>query len=91
MAELYTKNGKPLIVSGGYIFDRNGRHVGRRQGDKVYGPDGRYRATIVGDIAVYRSVDGAQISSSYLPPVNRVGIATANRVGAAIQGDEPFQ
>ena len=35
MSQLYTKNGKPLQVSGDDIFDRSGRHVGRRRGDKV--------------------------------------------------------
>jgi len=36
MDQLYTKNGKPLTVSGDNIFDRSRRHVGRRRGDKVY-------------------------------------------------------
>ena len=32
---LYTKDGKPLRVDGDDRFDRQGRHVGRRQGDKA--------------------------------------------------------
>jgi hypothetical protein len=91
VATLYTKKGKPLTVSGDYVYDRSGRHLGRRRGNKIYGPDGRYRATIVRNTAVYRSVDSAGVSGSYAAPANRVGTAAASRVGSAIQGDEPFE
>jgi hypothetical protein len=87
---LYTKNGKPLTVNGDDIFDRSGRHVGRRRGDKVYGRDGRYAGTIVGDTVVYRSTDSASIGSAFAPSA-RVGSAQANRVGSALWGDEPFE
>lgn len=87
---LYTKNGKPLAVSGDDIFDRSGRHLGRRRGDKVYGPDGRYAATIVGDTVVYRSTDSAAIGSSFARSA-RAGTARASRAGSAPWGDEPFK
>jgi hypothetical protein len=89
LADLYTKNGKPLSVSGDDIFDRDGRHVGRRSGDKVYGPDGRYAGTIIGDTVVYRSIDGASRGSTFARS-SRVGSAEASRVGSAILGEEPF-
>jgi hypothetical protein len=90
MSQLYTKNGKPLQVSGDDIFDRSGRHVGRRRRDKVYGPDGRYAGTIVGDRVVYRSTDSATVSSSFACRAGS-GSASASRVGSAIWGDEPFE
>jgi hypothetical protein len=52
MSDLYTKNGKPLQVSGDAVYDQSGRHVGQIQGDKVYTPSGRYAGTIVGDRVV---------------------------------------
>lgn len=90
MADLYTKNGKPLRVIGVDIFDRNGRHVGRLRGDKLYSPDGRYAGTIVGDRVVYRSTDSAAISSSFAPRAG-TGSASANRAGSGVWGDEPFE
>jgi len=41
------KNGKPLKVSGDDISDPSGRHVSRRHGDTVYGPDGKHAGTVV--------------------------------------------
>lgn len=89
MGRLYTKNGKPLTVSGDNIFDRDGRHVGRGRGDKLYSPDGRYAGTIVGDTVVYRSTESATVSSPFARQA-RAGSALASRSGSAIWGDEPF-
>jgi hypothetical protein len=90
MADLFTKNGKPLTLSGDDVFDRSGRQVGRRLGDKVFGPDGRYAGTIVGDRVVYRSTDSAEISSPF-PAQWRAGSADADSVASAIWGEEPFE
>ncbi|TJV25973.1 MAG: hypothetical protein E5Y04_00560 [Mesorhizobium sp.] len=85
---LYTKDGRPLQVSGDKVYSRSGKVVGRVKGSKVYGPDGRYVGTVVGDRLVHRSTDGATISSPFAA-ANRAGSATANRVGSATWGDEP--
>ncbi len=85
---LYTKNGRPLQVSGDIVYSRSGQVVGRIDGDKVYGTNGRYVGTIVGDRLVYRSTDSAGIGSSF-SAANRVGTASANSVGSATWGDEP--
>ncbi len=90
MSQLYTKNGKPLRLSGDDIFDRSGCHVGRRRGKKVYGPDGRYAGTIVGDRVVYRSTDSATIGSPFAQRAGS-GSARASRAGSAMWGDEPFE
>ena len=90
MSQLFTKNGKPLTISGDDIFDRSGCHVGRRRGDKVYGPDGRYAGTIVGDRVVYRSIDRATIGSPFAPSA-RARSASANTLGSAVWGEEPFE
>ena len=86
--DLYTKNGRPLQVSGDMVYGRSGRVVGRINGDRVYGTDGRYVGTIVNDRLVYRSTHSASISSPF-SAANRAGTARANRAGAAIWGDEP--
>jgi hypothetical protein len=85
---LYTKDGRPLQVSGDTVYSRSGSVVGRMQGGKVYGTDGRYLGTVTGDRLVYRSIDGASIGSPF-SAANRVGSAAANSVGSAIWGDEP--
>ena len=91
MADLYTKNGKPLTLRGDDVYDSSGRHVGRRSGNKIYAPNGRYAATIVGDRAIYRSTESAAISSSFAPNASTAGSAEANRAGTADWGDEPFE
>jgi hypothetical protein len=88
MADLYTKNGRPLRRSGDDVFSRSGTHVGRVRGSKVYGPDGRYAGTIVGDRVIYRSVDSAGISSPFAHRVS-AGSASASAAGSAVMGDEP--
>jgi hypothetical protein len=62
MSSLYTRNGRPLQVSGSNLYSRSGTYVGRISGSKVYDPSGRYAGTIVGDRVVYRSTDSAFIS-----------------------------
>ena len=89
MEFLYTKNGKPLMVYGDDIFDRSGRQVGRRNGHKVYGPDGKYAGTIESDRVLYRSVDSATMGSSFAPrSLASSGLANAARSG--LWGEEPF-
>lgn len=86
--DLYTKNGRPLQVSGNTVYSRSGEVVGRIQGDKVYGTDGRYVGTITNGRLVYRSTDSAGIGSPFWT-ANRAGSAQANSAGSAIWGDEP--
>lgn len=86
--DLYTKNGKPLQVSGNTVYSRSGKVVGRIKNDKVYGTDGRYVGTIVNDRLVYRSTQSATISSPF-SAANKAGSARANRAGSAMWGDEP--
>ncbi len=85
---LYTKNGRPLQVSGDTVYSPSGTAFGRINGEKVYGTNGRYVGTIVGDRLVYRSTHSASISSPF-SAANRTGTARANRVGSAMWGDEP--
>ncbi len=85
---MYTKNGRPLQVTGDKVYSRSGKVVGRIKGDKVYGTDGRYVGTIINDRLVYRSTQSASISSPF-SAANRAGTARANRAGSAIWGDEP--
>jgi hypothetical protein len=85
---LYTKNGRPLEVTGNEVYSRSGAIVGRIQRDNVFGTDGRYVGTIVGDRLVHRSTDSAGISSSFTGS-SRVGSAQASSAGSAVWGDEP--
>jgi hypothetical protein len=86
--DLYTKDGRPLQVSGDIVYSRSGQVVGRIKGEKVFGPDGRYVGTIVNDRLVYRSTHSASIGSPFAA-ANRAGSARANRAGSAMWGDEP--
>jgi len=86
--DLYTKDGRPLQVSGEIVYSRSGMVVGRIKGEKVYGPDGQYVGTITGDRLVYRSTDSASVSSPF-SVANRAGSARADRAGSAVWGDEP--
>jgi hypothetical protein len=85
---LYTKNGRPVQVSGETVYSGSGKVVGRIRGEKVYGTDGRYVGTVTGNRLVYRSTDSASVGSSF-STANRVGSAKAGTVGSAISGDEP--
>jgi hypothetical protein len=85
---LYTKNGRPLQVSGEMVYSRSGKVVGRINGNKVYGTDGRYVGTIASGRLVYRSTDSAGVGSPFSAG-DPVGSAKADSVGAAILGDEP--
>jgi hypothetical protein len=88
MANLYTKNGVPLRVSGNAVFNPAGKQFGRIRNAKVYGQNGRYIGTIVGDRLVFRSTHSASISSPFAP---RAGTASAGarRAGSGLSGDEP--
>lgn len=85
---LYTKYGRPLQESSDYIFSASGVPIGRRRGDKVFGPNGRYVGTIVGNRLVYRSTDTARIGSPF-NVANRAPVARARAATSAIWGDEP--
>jgi hypothetical protein len=85
---LYTKNGRPLQVSGETVYSRSGKVVGRIKGDKVNGPNGRYVGTITGGRLVHRSTDSAGVASSF-SAANHVGSAQAHAVASAVSGDEP--
>jgi len=89
MTNLYTKSGQPLQQQSDDVFSRSGRHIGRIQDEKVYGPDGRYAGTIDGGRVVYRSTDSASRVGSFVRPVNITGIASGRIAGSAMWGDEP--
>lgn len=91
VADLYTKNGKPLTVEGDDIFDASGRHVARRIGFAAYGPDGRYAGTIEGDTVVYRSSDSNVSGEPFDPLPSRRGTTEPSRAGSTAAGDEPFE
>lgn len=85
---LYTKNGRPLQVSGTTVYGPSGKVVGRIKNEKVYSTNGQYVGTITGDRLVYRSTDSAGVSSPFAT-ANRAGTASANHAGSAIWGEEP--
>jgi hypothetical protein len=89
MSTIYTKDGRPVQVSGDQVFSRSGGYVGRLDGDALYGPDGRYIATLDGDRLVYRSTESARVSSAHAPSANKVGSALARSARSAMWGSEP--
>lgn len=86
--DLYTKNGRPLLVSNDIVYSKSGKVVGKIHGDKVHGADGRYVGTIVNERLVYRSSQSATIRSSFSAS-NRGGTGKANRGSSGVWGDEP--
>jgi hypothetical protein len=89
VADLYTKKGRPLTVSGVDIFDTSGMQVGRRRGAMIFGPDGRYAGTIVGDTVVYRWAYRGYRGMPFVQQ-QRAASSEANRLGSTISGGEPF-
>lgn len=88
MSQLYTKDGRLLQVSGSDVYSRSGKHIGQIRGYTIFGTDGRYAGTIVGDRVVYRSTDSARMGS----PSARAGHAgsgLANAAGSPVWGEEP--
>ncbi|WP_411961071.1 4-fold beta flower protein [Pseudomonas mandelii] len=75
-------------MSSNTVYSRSGKVVGRIKGEKVYGIDGRYVGTIIGDRLVYRSTHSAGVSSPFAS-AGRAGTAKAQRAGSAIWGNEP--
>jgi hypothetical protein len=88
MSQLYTKNGRPLQVSGSALYSRSGQYVGNIRGDTVFDPGGKYAGTIVGDRVVYRRTDSAQVSSPSIQ-ARHAGSAAAHHARSAIWGDDP--
>ncbi len=88
MADLYTKDGRPLGRSGDDIFARSGEQVGRVRGDKVYGPEGNYVGTIIGNRLVYRSMDSTSFGSPFASR-HQTSKAWMPTIGSTIIGDEP--
>lgn len=88
MTSLYTKNGRPLQVSGSELYSRSGAYLGRIENGKVYDPHGRYAGTIDGDRVVYRSTDSAS-SSGPSTSANVAGSGLANAAGSGVWGEEP--
>jgi hypothetical protein len=89
MANLYTKDGRPVQVSGDRVYSRSGKYVGRLTSDRLHGPNGRYVASLVGDRLVYRSTHSARVGSSHAPYADRAGSGAANHAGSGLWGDEP--
>jgi len=88
MNDLYTKSGRLLQVRGEHVHARSGRYLGLVHCGKVFGPDGRYCGTIVGDRVVYRTIDsaaGAAASDAAACPSS----TDPNRKGSPVWGREP--
>jgi hypothetical protein len=88
MNTIYTKEGRPVRVSGNDLYSRTGKHVGRIRSGKAFGPDGKYIGTIVGDRLIYRDTHSATRSSPYAPRSSE-GHAVANKAATAEWGEEP--
>lgn len=88
MADLYTKDGRPLKRSGDNLYAASGTQVAKVRGNKAFGPDGRYVGTITGDRLVYRSTDSAVIGSPFAAS-SRGGSGSARAAGSGVWGEEP--
>lgn len=85
---LYTKNGRPLQVSGDRVYSCSGTYVGHLSGGRLYDPSGRYAGTVERDRVVYRSSDSATVSSPTAGG-NIGGSGAGSAGGSGVWGDEP--
>ncbi len=85
---LYTKDGSPLQERGDILYSSSGIVVGKKKGNKVYGTDGRYVGTIVGNRLTYRHEHSSSISSTFSAS-NIGGTGKGNVGGSGISGSEP--
>ena len=85
---MHTKNGRPLQVSGSTLYSESGQVVGRIREDKLFGQNGRYVGTVVGDRLVFRSADSARIAPAF-SAAKCAARALANRARSSVRGDEP--
>jgi hypothetical protein len=88
MDALYTRSGRLLQRWGNHLHSRSGRYLGQVDNGKVFGPDGRYCGTIVGDRVVYRTIDSAATRAASAVETCPAS-PHANRMGSAIWGIEP--
>lgn len=88
MSPMYTRDGKPLMVSDDMLFAPSGTQVARIVGDRAFGPDGSYVGTVVGNRLIYRSTDSAAISSPFSPLIWSP-FSLGYQAGVAYWGDEP--
>lgn len=85
---MYTKEGRPLRVSGNHVYGPNGTEIGRIHGTKVYGPDGRYVGTIHAGRLVYRSSQAGNRKPSFAA-MSGPRPAAGKRGRRAMWGEEP--
>lgn len=85
---MHTKNGRPLQVSGSTLYSESGQVIGRLREGKLFGQNGRYVGTVVGDRLVYRSADSARVAPAFSAP-KRAARALPDRARSAVRGDEP--
>jgi hypothetical protein len=88
MDDLYTRSGRLLQRLGDHLHSRSGRYLGQLLNGKVFGPDGRYCGTIVGDRVVYRTVDSAATIAASVAAACPASTG-ANRNGSSLWGIEP--
>jgi hypothetical protein len=85
---VHTRNGQPLQQRGDLFYSARGAVASRRKGGKVFGTDGRYVGTVVGDRLVFRTWDGAGIGGAFAAAgIGASGMAPA--AASALHGDEP--
>lgn len=86
--DIYTKNGRPLQVLDDKVYSRSGVIIGRINGSMVYGTDGRYVGSILGDRLVYRSTDSAGIGGSFAAS-SLAATGRASNAASGVSGEEP--
>lgn len=85
---IFTKNGVPINRGGDDLFDASGKQVARLQGNKAFGPSGRYIATLVNDRLIHLASDN-KLTGSTFKPKTVAGFSVGNIAGITTYGDEP--
>jgi hypothetical protein len=85
---IFTKNGVPINQGGDDLFDASGKKVAQLEGDKAFGPSGRYIATVVNDRLIHLATD-SELNGSTFEPRSVAGFSVSNIAGITTNGDEP--
>lgn len=88
MDDLYTRNGRPLQLTGDQLHSRSGHYLGHVRHGKAFDPTGRYCGTVIGNRVVYRSIDSASTSSP-TTAADRTASTRANQARSSLWGHEP--
>jgi hypothetical protein len=88
---IYSWGGKPFSREGDLLYRRDGRNVGRLEGNNVWAPDGRYLGEIMSGMLIRKRGRASYRSSAFAPAAPGPRLAAARRAATVMYaGCEDF-